>query len=85
MDEWLEGGPTHNRAYLALPDSGTGAGVLVIAFILWGALSTDTLSAVSSGVLAGVITAGGWAFVLSASARAESVPRRGDGLYHHGG
>jgi choline/carnitine/betaine transport len=44
------------------------AGVLVIAFILWGALSTDTLSAVSSAVLSGVITAGGWAFVLSASA-----------------
>jgi choline/carnitine/betaine transport len=44
------------------------AGVLVIAFILWGTLSTDTLSAVSSAVLSGVITAGGWAFVLSASA-----------------
>jgi choline/carnitine/betaine transport len=44
------------------------ASVLVIAFILWGTLSTDTLSAVSSAVLSGVITAGGWAFVLSASA-----------------
>ena len=44
------------------------AAVLTIAFILWGILSTDSLSAVSSAVLSGVITAGGWAFVLSASA-----------------
>jgi len=43
------------------------AGALVIAFILWGVLSTATLSAVASAVLAGVITGGGWAFVLSAS------------------
>jgi choline/carnitine/betaine transport len=43
------------------------AGVLVVAFILWGILSTESLSAVASAVLAGVITAGGWAFVLSAS------------------
>ena len=44
------------------------AAVLTIAFILWGILSTDSLSAVSSAVLSGVITAGGWAFVLTASA-----------------
>ena len=43
------------------------AGVLVVAFILWGVLSTESLSAVASAVLAGVITAGGWAFVLAAS------------------
>jgi choline/carnitine/betaine transport len=43
------------------------AGALVVAFILWGVLSTDTLSSVASAVLSGVITAGGWAFVLSAS------------------
>jgi choline/carnitine/betaine transport len=43
------------------------AGVLVVAFILWGVFSTDSLSAVASAVLAGVITGGGWAFVLSAS------------------
>jgi len=43
-------------------------GALVIAFILWGVFSTDSLSAVASAVLAGVITGGGWAFVLSASA-----------------
>ena len=45
---------------------GVGA-ILVIAFILWGVLSTDSLAAVSTAVLGGVITAGGWAFVLSAS------------------
>jgi choline/carnitine/betaine transport len=43
------------------------AGVLVIAFILWGVFSTESLSAVASAVLAGVITGGGWAFVLSAT------------------
>ncbi|WP_232665402.1 BCCT family transporter [Pseudonocardia sp. TRM90224] len=43
------------------------AAALVVAFILWGALSTSTLSAVSSAVLAGVMSAGGWAFVLTAS------------------
>jgi choline/carnitine/betaine transport len=45
---------------------GIAAG-LVVAFIVWGAASVDTLSAVSSAVLAGVMTAGGWAFVLVAS------------------
>ncbi len=45
---------------------GIAAG-LVVAFIIWGAASVDTLSAVSSAVLAGVMTAGGWAFVLVAS------------------
>ncbi|MEJ3656360.1 BCCT family transporter [Actinomycetes bacterium KLBMP 9759] len=43
------------------------AAALVVAFILWGALSTSTLSTVSSAVLAGVMSAGGWAFVLTAS------------------
>ncbi|WP_433274328.1 BCCT family transporter [Pseudonocardia xinjiangensis] len=43
------------------------AAVLVVAFIVWGALSTDTLSAVASAVLAGIMNAGGWAFVLAAS------------------
>jgi choline/carnitine/betaine transport len=45
---------------------GIAAG-LVVAFIIWGATSVDTLSAVSSAVLAGVMEAGGWAFVLVAS------------------
>ena len=41
---------------------------LVVAFVVWGVASTDTLSSVSAAVLAAVITGGGWAFVLVASA-----------------
>ena len=41
---------------------------LVVAFVVWGVVSTDTLSSVSAAVLAAVITGGGWAFVLVASA-----------------
>ncbi|MGH3585077.1 MAG: BCCT family transporter [Pseudonocardia sp.] len=43
------------------------AATLVVALIIWGLLSTETLSAVSSAVLAGVMNVGGWAFVLVAS------------------
>jgi len=43
------------------------AAALVVAFIAWGATSTATLSAVASSVLTGVMSAGGWAFVLAAS------------------
>jgi choline/carnitine/betaine transport len=43
------------------------AAALVVAFIAWGVLSTDTLSSVSTAVLGGVMNAGGWAFVLIAS------------------
>jgi choline/carnitine/betaine transport len=43
------------------------AAALVVAFIVWGITSIHTLSAVSSTVLAGVMNAGGWAFVLVAS------------------
>ena len=43
------------------------AAALVLAFIVWGVFGTDSLSAVASAVLAGVITGGGWAFVLAAS------------------
>ena len=45
---------------------GVAAG-LVLAFIAWGVASTETLSAVASTVLSGVITGGGWGFVLAAS------------------
>jgi choline/carnitine/betaine transport len=43
------------------------AAALVVAFIVWGTLSTHTLSAVATAVLGGVMNAGGWAFVLAAS------------------
>ena len=45
---------------------GVSAG-LVVAFVVWGVASTDTLSSVSAAALAAVITGGGWAFVLVAS------------------
>lgn len=38
MGEWLEVGPAGNRAYLAVPDSGSGAGVLVL-HAWWGLTS----------------------------------------------
>ena len=43
------------------------AAALVIAFIAWGTAATDTLSEVATYVLNGVMSAGGWAFVLAAS------------------
>ncbi|MGH3611087.1 MAG: BCCT family transporter, partial [Pseudonocardia sp.] len=43
------------------------AAVLVVAFIAWGALATDSLAAVAGAVLDGIMTGGGWAFVLAAS------------------
>jgi choline/carnitine/betaine transport len=43
------------------------AAALVVAFIVWGVVSVDTLSDVSAAVLAGVMNGGGWAFVLVAS------------------
>jgi choline/carnitine/betaine transport len=45
---------------------GIAAG-LVVAFLVWGFASVDSLSAVSSAVLAGLMNVGGWAFVLVAS------------------
>ncbi|MEU4129521.1 BCCT family transporter [Streptomyces wuyuanensis] len=41
--------------------------VLTVAFVVWGSLATDNLERVSSGMLAGLIHNGGWAFVLAAS------------------
>ncbi len=68
---------------------GVGAG-LVVAFIVWGIVSVDTLSAVAGAVLAGLMTGGGWAFVLAASgfvvfalwlafSRYGRIPLGGDG------
>ena len=43
------------------------AAALTVAFIAWGVLGSASLSAVASAVLGGIITGGGWAFVLAAS------------------
>jgi choline/carnitine/betaine transport len=43
------------------------AAAIVLAFIAWGVFGTENLSAVAKAVLGGVITGGGWAFVLAAS------------------
>src|SRR4051812_7183752 len=63
---------------------------LVVAFIVWGIASVDTLSAVAAAVLGGLMTGGGWAFVLAASgfvvfalwlafSRYGKIPLGGDG------
>ncbi len=41
MGDWLHGGPAGNRAYLAVPDGGTGAGVLVL-HAWWGLTAVFT-------------------------------------------
>lgn len=58
---------THERAHPVDRVIFGVAAVLVLAFIVWGIASVDTLSAVAGAVLDGVITGGGWAFVLAAS------------------
>ncbi|MFJ4918955.1 BCCT family transporter [Streptomyces sp. NPDC088725] len=40
---------------------------LTLAFVAWGALATDSLENVSTSALNGLISNGGWAFVLAAS------------------
>jgi choline/carnitine/betaine transport len=58
--------PADHRPVLDKVIFGTAA-VLVVAFIAWGAVSTTTLSGVASAVLDGIMSGGGWAFVLAAS------------------
>ncbi|MFJ2743303.1 BCCT family transporter [Streptomyces sp. NPDC087440] len=41
---------------------------LTLAFVLWGALATESLENVSTTLLNGLIHNGGWAFILAASA-----------------
>jgi choline/carnitine/betaine transport len=43
------------------------AAALVLAFIAWGVAARDSLVAVNKAVLNGIITGGGWGFVLAAS------------------
>ncbi|MCE3551860.1 BCCT family transporter [Pseudonocardia sp. RS11V-5] len=40
---------------------------LVVAFIIWGTVATGTLSSVASAVLGGIMSGGGWFFILAAS------------------
>ncbi|MFD6415475.1 BCCT family transporter [Streptomyces sp. NPDC060194] len=42
--------------------------ILTVAFVVWGAIATDTLESVSTNLLDGLMHNGGWAFVLAASA-----------------
>ncbi|WP_181782450.1 BCCT family transporter [Pseudonocardia pini] len=44
------------------------AAALVVAFIVWGILGTESLSSVASAVLGGIMSGGGWFFILTASA-----------------
>ncbi|MFK0119705.1 BCCT family transporter [Streptomyces sp. NPDC090994] len=41
--------------------------VLTLAFVVWGAVATDSLEDASSAMLGGLMHNGGWAFVLAAS------------------
>ncbi len=41
---------------------------LTLAFVVWGAVATDSLTSVSDTLLGGLIHNGGWAFMLAASA-----------------
>ncbi|MBD2761609.1 BCCT family transporter [Kocuria sp. cx-116] len=43
------------------------AGALIIVFVVWGAVSTETLTRVASSALTGVVTYGGWIFTLLAA------------------
>ena len=45
---------------------GVGA-ALVLLFLLWGLLGPDSLSGTVSGLLDGLIRAGGWGFILAAT------------------
>ena len=70
------GSPTEPPGYAEEPDGGhfpldkvvfgVAAG-LTLAFIVWGVVGSASLGKVASAVLGGIITAGGWAFVLTAS------------------
>ncbi|HET7093438.1 MAG TPA: dienelactone hydrolase family protein, partial [Thermomicrobiales bacterium] len=63
MGEWMQVGPAGDRAYLAMPESGSGPGVLVL-HAWWGLTSAftdicDRLAAAGSVALAPSLYAGG--------------------------
>ncbi|GHI83223.1 BCCT family transporter [Streptomyces xanthophaeus] len=58
--------PTDQRSRTDKVVFGVTAG-LTLAFVLWGAVATDSLESVSSSLLEGLIHNGGWAFMLAAS------------------
>lgn len=43
------------------------AGALIVGFVVWGAVSTESLTTVSKGALDAVVTYGGWVFTLLAA------------------
>jgi choline/carnitine/betaine transport len=43
------------------------AAALTVAFVIWGAVATDSLESVSGDMLSGLMHNGGWAFMLAAS------------------
>ncbi|WP_243635640.1 BCCT family transporter [Kocuria tytonicola] len=43
------------------------AGALIIGFVVWGAVSTESLTSVSQAALSAVVTYGGWIFTLLAA------------------
>jgi choline/carnitine/betaine transport len=55
------GRPTTDRVVFGV------TAVLTLAFVVWGAVATDTLEGISEAMLRGLIHNGGWAFVLAAS------------------
>ncbi|MGE0543716.1 MAG: dienelactone hydrolase family protein, partial [Dehalococcoidia bacterium] len=74
MGEWLQVGPAGNRAYLAVPESGAGAGVLVL-HAWWGLTSVftdvcDRLAAAGFVALAPSLYPGGAATASIAEAEA---------------
>nr|WP_107475512.1 BCCT family transporter [Streptomyces sp. Sge12] len=58
--------PAYQRSRTDKVVFGVTAG-LTLAFVLWGAVATDSLESVSSGLLEGLIHNGGWAFMLAAT------------------
>src|SRR5215212_11720560 len=74
MGEWLQVGEAQNRAYLALPERGTGAGVLVL-HAWWGLTPVftdvcDRLAAAGFVALAPSLFSGGATAVTIAEAEA---------------